>query len=405
MEPPGHQRSLGPESGPTDILDLAQRTFGIPDGTLSLIMRHMQETSEYPLLTASSATRLKVYLDLKDWVALAKARLGRPEFPHDQAAYEALKSAATAGEATVPLSATTYQELSRISSLRQRTDLANVIAEISGFATITGRSVAIRHQVLTALATRYGGPGSTPISPLGIGIQFATGDQRRLVLRSSDGAQPSLSEAAMRDIESAGRALQEYMMARGPAPEDIPALQAYGYDPGAVIRVEQDRLQREQHLAAMLRDGSTSRDRLGDLVHARYLYWEIDSHLRAGLQQYGIGIDDFFANGKEWLTAFLDDIPGAAITITLTEKGLRNADKAWTGNDLRDADAMSAAIPYCDVVLTDKYVAAQLARSPAVARLGTLVLPRLRDLAERLPSLITSRQAAPHEGLGSAARA
>ena len=68
--------------------------------------------------------------------------------------------------------------------------------------------------------------------------------------------------------------------------------------------------------------------------------------------------------------------------MTLTEKTFRNVDKAWKGNDLRDADAMSAAIPYCDVVLTDKHVAAQLARSPAVTRLGTLVLPRLRDLSE-----------------------
>jgi hypothetical protein len=55
---------------------------------------------------------------------------------------------------------------------------------------------------------------------------------------------------------------------------------------------------------------------------------------------------------------------------------------------------MSAAIPYCDVVLTDRYAAAQLVRSPAVARLGTLVLPRLRDLSERLPDLIASRQSA-----------
>jgi hypothetical protein len=66
----------------------------------------------------------------------------------------------------------------------------------------------------------------------------------------------------------------------------------------------------------------------------------------------------------------------------------------WRGNDLRDADAMSATIPYCDVVLTDKYAVAQLARSPAVARLGTVVLPRLRDLNERLPGLIASRQPA-----------
>ena len=144
----------------------------------------------------------------------------------------------------------------------------------------------------------------------------------------------------------------------------------------------------------MLRDGTAARGRLGDLVHARYLFWELDSHLRADLEQYGIDGNDFFANGKEWLTAFLADIPSAAITMTLTEKGLRNADKTWKGNDLRDADAMSAAIPYCDVVLTDKYAAAQLARSPAVTRLGTLVLPRLRDLNEQLPGLIASRQSA-----------
>lgn len=376
------------------VLEALSQKFGIPDEALSLVMRHMEETSEYPLLAPDAARRLKIYLDLKDWVALAKARLGRPEFPHDQAVYEALRAATTAGQAIVPLSATTYQELSRITPLRQRSDLANVIAEISGFVTISGRSVAMRHQVLAALASRYGEPEPAPIRSLGIGIQFASGDRRRLVLRGRDDASPDLPPELVREIESGGRALLEYMMARGPEPSDLPVLRAYGYRPEAVIQVEQDRLGREQQLAAMLRDGTTARDRLGDLVHARYLFWELDTHLRVGLERYGIDINDFFANGKEWLTAFLDDIPGAAITITLTEKGFRNADKAWQGNDLRDADAMSAAIPYCDVVLTDKYAAAQLARSPAVSKLGTLVLPRLRDLNERLPGLIASWQSA-----------
>lgn len=387
-------RQLANQVSPQAVFDAALRSFGIPDGVLSLVTRHMQETSEYPLLAVDNRQRLKVYLDIKDWVALAKARLGRPAFPHDHTAYEALKAATASGQVIVPLSATTYQELSRITSLRQRTDLANVIAEISGFVTITGRSVAMRHQLLAALAARYGGPEPAPVRPLGIGIQFATGDQRRLVLRGRDGAPPNLPQAVLREIESSGRALLEYMMARGPEPGDLPALRAYGYRPEAVVQIEQDRLKRERQLAAMLRDGTAARDRLGDLVHARYLFWEIDAHLRVGLQRYGIDISDFFANGKEWLTAFLDDIPGAAITMTLTEKGLRNADKVWKGNDLPDADAMSAAIPYCDVVLTDKYAAAQLARSHAVTRLGTLVLARLRDLSERLPDLIASRQSA-----------
>ena len=163
-------RQLADPVSPQDVLDGALREFGIPVGALSLVLRHLRETSEYPLLAASAVDRLKIYLDLKDWVALAKARLGRPEFPHDRAAYEALRAAVASGQVIVLLSGVTYQELSRIGSLRQRTDLADVIAEISGFATITGRSVATRHQVLTALAARYGGPEPAPIRPLGIGI-------------------------------------------------------------------------------------------------------------------------------------------------------------------------------------------------------------------------------------------
>ena len=303
------------------VLDLASRKFGIPPDVLPLFCGHIRETSEYPFLPTDARDRLKVYLDLKDWVALAKARLGRPEFPQDGLAYQALRTATAAGQVIVPLSATTYQELSRITSLRQRTDLANVIAEISGFVTITGRSVATKHQVLTALAARFGGPEPAPVRPLGIGIQFATGDQRRLVLRGRDDTPPNMPQALVREIETAA-ALLEYMMARGPEPGDLPALRAYGYRPEAVEQVEQDRLKREKQLAAMLRDGTAGRGRLGDLVHARYLFWELDNQLRVGLDQYGIDVSDFFANDKEWLTAFLDDIPGAAITDDADREGV-----------------------------------------------------------------------------------
>jgi hypothetical protein len=76
-------RQLADPVSPQDVLDAASREFGIPDGALSMVLRHLRETSDYPLLAAAAPDRLKVYLDLKDWVALAKARLGRPEFPHE----------------------------------------------------------------------------------------------------------------------------------------------------------------------------------------------------------------------------------------------------------------------------------------------------------------------------------
>lgn len=211
------------------------------------------------------------------------------------------------------------------------------------------------------------------------------------MLRQRGGGAPDLPAAVVREMEANVRVLSEYMLLRGPAPEELPALRARGYRPEEVLKVEEDRLRRERELAVMLQDGTADRDRLDDIVHARYLYWELVDHLPTALQPHGIDTKAFFANGKEWLTAFLDDIPSAAINITLADKGFRNSYKTWTGNDIRDADAVSAAIPYCDVVMTDKHVAAQLAKSPPVARHGTLVLSRLRDLNDALPELIASR--------------
>ena len=86
-----------------------------------------------------------------------------------------------------------------------------------------GRSIATRHQVLTALAARYVGPEPEPVRRLGIGINFAVGDQRRLVLRDQNDTPPNLPPAVVREIETGGRALLEYMMACGPEPGDLPA--------------------------------------------------------------------------------------------------------------------------------------------------------------------------------------
>jgi hypothetical protein len=65
------------------FFDAVMQEFGIPEDALSLALRYSDKTNEYPVLGAAAANCLSVYLDLKDWVALAKARLGRPEFVHD----------------------------------------------------------------------------------------------------------------------------------------------------------------------------------------------------------------------------------------------------------------------------------------------------------------------------------
>jgi hypothetical protein len=46
-------RRLATPLSAQSVLDAA-REFGIPDGALSLVMRHLRETSEYPLLAVGA---------------------------------------------------------------------------------------------------------------------------------------------------------------------------------------------------------------------------------------------------------------------------------------------------------------------------------------------------------------
>ncbi|WP_194916393.1 hypothetical protein [Catenulispora rubra] len=374
------------------MFEMAGERFGVPTDVFANAVRRCTETSPYPLLAPAVNHRLKVYLDLKDWVALAKARLGRPEYPHDQVAYEMLRDTTLRGEVMVPLTFTTYLEVSRIASLRQRTDLTDVITEISGFVTIIGRSVFVEHQLHTALASRFGGSAPAPIPVFGLGVSFAAGELGHMSIEGRDGTAPDLPAISVFNLETVCRTLCEYMMLRGPDPSELEELRALGYRPEELEEIENQRVQRERDLAERLRNGDAHLAQLGDIVHARQMYWELDNALYAALAHYGVGVEDFFAHGKEWLTAFLDDVPSAAVAMTLGEKNFRMSDRAWTGNDIRDSDAMFAAVPYCDVVMTDKHVAAQLKRSPVVTRLGTHVLSRLRDLNDLLPGLIASRR-------------
>ncbi len=375
------------------VFDAATRALGVPADALALAFRLFEEAEEYPLLGVPSADTVKIYLDVKDWIALAKARLGRPATPGDQVAYGALQAATSSGDAVVVMTATTYMEVLRIGSLRQRTDLANVITEIGGFVSINGRSTVVDHQVRTALSRRFPGPAPVPIPVFGLGVSFAFGDLRRMSLRHTGGQPIALPASEIRKINAVGNVLGDYYLLRGPAPKEIADLRARGYRPEATAQIEADRVDRERQLAAMLAAGIARRERLADIVAARHLYWELGPHLQDAVGVYGTTAEEFFAMGKDWLKEFLDDVPSAAITVTLNEKGFRNSYKAWTGNDLRDSDAMSAAIPYCDVVLTDKYVTAQLATSPAVARQPAVVLANLADLTAALPGLVAGRRA------------
>lgn len=80
-------------------------------------------------------------------------------------------------------------------------------------------------------------------------------------------------------------------------------------------------------------------------------------------------------------------MPSGDTWISLLTGAHRNPQSQWRPNDIFDFDALSVAIPYCDVVVTDRHACrlANAARLPD--RLDTKVIATLDELVPILDDL------------------
>lgn len=329
-----------------------------------------------------------VYLDLNHWISLAKAKAGHPDGTRFIPCLDLLLKTAGSGKLILPLGTTHYTEVRNITHVRQRADVANVMAELSGFTTLAARKCRLRCEVSQALHERLGRPMFPErVKPFGRGIAFASGigDGPAGRVVPAGGATAMVSERYRAELEFRLNQAAEYLMLRGPSPEDLPHLP--GYDVRAVQAVAEDRAAREQQLFELLQASPASRERLSDIVPARALFWGLGPQLAELLALAGMSVDSFFHKGKEWLTSFLDAIPALAVPMSLVTQTDKNGSRDWTRNDIYDMDALEAAVPYCDVVVTEKYACHVMNQSGLADRFSTTVIRRLDDLIPILQSI------------------
>jgi hypothetical protein len=130
-----------------------------------------------------------VYLDQWVWIRFARAANGQPRDDSDPHVLAAVQNAAENGIA-FPLSTTHHIETSKVTSPRQRLDLARTMASISHCRTLRARKVLLRHQMLSAMHVAFGRPAFQPQAPdvLGTGVRWAfDGEPGPMVLRGPDG--------------------------------------------------------------------------------------------------------------------------------------------------------------------------------------------------------------------------
>ncbi len=157
-------------------------------------------------------------------------------------------------------------------------------------------------------------------------------------------------------------------------------------------RAANDRAKHERDQAERLAgEPRWRRGRLRDVVAARYTMIEALEKLNDALAFYGLTIEEFAGGSIEDARAFTDSMPSADVYISLMTAAHSNPQTIWEPNDIYDIDAMSAAVAYCDVVVTERHRAHLLNAGGVAQRHGTIVLS---DVADLIP-MITAAQ--PHQ--------
>ena len=348
------------------------------------------------LLRPEPGLRL-VYLDLNHWIGLAKAATGHEDGARYQDALAALRQAKSTGSFLFPLSGTHYMELAGIASERHRADIAQVMEELSDFASLLTLAGLMRLEIDAAVGARLG-PRPVPYEPVplvGFGVGPAFGLRGGLRIRSSaDGADVTdeqrdnwpEGEAAFDTFLADLNRRFERMMLIGPSREDEPQLRASGWDPTVARRIAENRAAAEQQLAAELAEDPQLRKRqVRDVVSATYLAFDANNLLEDALKDRHATLDDLITE-QGAAREFTDSLPSADVFISLKTALHRNPQTRWTPNTMFDIDALSVAVPYCQVVAADHAAADALNRSGVAARLGTTVVSKPADLVTQLGS-------------------
>lgn len=157
-----------------------------------------------------------------------------------------------------------------------------------------------------------------------------------------------------------------------------------GWNPFAGFKVAERRAKQEvDQVARFDEDPRWRRGRIRDVVAAREVVIEINEAFARAMSERSVTLEELFPRPNHFRRA-MNSMPSFDVAVTIKTAYHRDPMHRWTTNDIADIDALGSTLPYCDVVATDKAVAAAVTRTKLANRLGTVVLSRTSDIVNYL---------------------
>lgn len=310
-----------------------------------------------------------VYLDQNHWIYLARDYWGKPHKPEHKGLAGRLFDAVESDRVRLPLSTIHFIEHLRAESGARRHRLAQVFDRFNRGWHMASWACVLPVEIHRAVANAFGERSAMPQPEVfGKGFLFGLGPKERdLLLEGRTEQQLNLLQSiaalpgAILDLltfpNEAGRARQnakvtESSCGYGAAAEELRSVRKSDFT--------------EVHRRAQYA-GYT-------LYHQHIIFPELDA--------IGRTCDEFLNLGTEGLAAFWSDVPSLDVDCELTLYRDRQWSRSVDPNDLRDIGYLSLAIPYCDVVVTERFWARATEETGLAEKYGTVVCTDLAEILE-----------------------
>jgi len=317
---------------------------------------------------ASEAPPAQLYLDQKDWIALARLRAGKPVSDGLREAATALATEISKGNVVVPFSESHVLETGRISDRAKRQSVATMIVAGSRRHAIAPLHTLCREEADAFLRLRFGAVVDAVPAPFGKGLAFALGlnyDELE-VPWPPDSPESDVAMAEMFAIAEPSRI--------GLSAADIERRRRW--DEWATIMMSASE--------SLIKDRSrfNERDRLSALTVAM---------LGNALLHRAIGLDvhrpylEYLRTEGFW--AVVREMPSLAVLTELHRVRYPDVKSPWTVNDYHDIRFLSVALAYCSAVCPDKRWGDLAQRSEYIANRGVIIATGQNALAYALREL------------------
>ena len=315
---------------------------------------------------------LLIYLDQNKWIDLTRAYHNLPKGAPYRVILEQIQTAIKNGTAICPLSASHVIETRKVPEVDHRKRVAQVMVEVSQGWIMAPADYVVPKEMEVAIAKVFRDRISPPPSALGRGIPFAFNQSENLHLDL--GISKVESERLQVRLDTP-KTLLQFLVGHD---ESINLNGVSNFTNRSLVFVE--RIEKARQL------GRNYSKFVRKRAYVANLTFSLQTDLQRILDQNGKTIDDFLDIGKSRLMSFFGMIPTLDVEIELATERDDFWNRQIDPNDMADIGFLSVAIPYCDIVVTERFWCDLAKRKKLDQKYNTILLNDVLQLEQYLGS-------------------